>query len=67
MELAERIIECLYEVTDRLTFFVYGRKPDHRAGQHLFLPEKSNSIEVAEISREARLKLQQVGAMIISN
>lgn len=60
MDLAERIIECLYEVTDRLSFFVYGRKPEHRTGQHLILPEKSNSIEIAEISQEAKMKLQQL-------
>lgn len=62
MELAERIIECLYEVTDRLSFFVYGHKPDHRSGQHLILPEKSNSMDVTEISQEAKLKLQQVSS-----
>lgn len=60
MELAERIIECLYEVTDRLSYFVYGRKPEHRKGQHLVLPEKSNCGEVAEISQEAKMKLQQL-------
>ncbi|XP_034252632.1 ARF GTPase-activating protein GIT2 [Thrips palmi] len=60
MELAERIIECLYEVTDRLSYFVYGRKPEHRKGQHLILPEKSNCGEVAEISQETRMKLQQL-------
>lgn len=60
MELAERIIECLYEVTDRLSFFVYGLKPDHRAGLHSVSPENSHSVDVAEISQEARLKLQQL-------
>lgn len=60
MDLAERIIECLYEVTDRLSFYVYSRKPDHRSGQHLILPEKSNSIDIAEIPPEAKLKLQQL-------
>lgn len=60
MELAERIIECLYEVTDHLSYFVYGRKPEHRKGLHLILPEKSSCGEVAEISQEAKMKLQQL-------
>lgn len=33
-ELAERLVECQYELTDRLAFYLCGRKPgEQRAGQ----------------------------------
>ena len=37
-DLAERIIECQYEVTDCLSFFLFGRMPAHSSGEHFLLP-----------------------------
>ena len=35
-ELAERLVECQYELTDRLAFYLCGRKPgEQSAGQAL--------------------------------
>jgi hypothetical protein len=38
-DLADRLVELQYELTDRLTFYICGRKPDHRIGQHFKIPE----------------------------
>jgi G protein-coupled receptor kinase interactor 2 len=27
--IAERLLEAMYEVTDRISFFIFGKKPDH--------------------------------------
>uniref|UniRef100_A0A7N6ACH6 Arf-GAP domain-containing protein n=1 Tax=Anabas testudineus TaxID=64144 RepID=A0A7N6ACH6_ANATE len=42
-ELAERLVEIQYELTDRLTFYLCGRRPDHRNGQHFIIPQMSLS------------------------
>lgn len=38
-ELAERLVECMYEVTDRLIFYSTGKKTDHKSGKHFIIPE----------------------------
>uniref|UniRef100_A0A2K6A1P1 GIT ArfGAP 2 n=1 Tax=Mandrillus leucophaeus TaxID=9568 RepID=A0A2K6A1P1_MANLE len=38
-ELAERLVEIQYELTDRLAFYLCGRKPDHKNGQHFIIPQ----------------------------
>ncbi|XP_033279216.1 ARF GTPase-activating protein GIT1 isoform X2 [Orcinus orca] len=40
-ELAERLVECQYELTDRLAFYLCGRKPDHRNG-HYIIPQMAD-------------------------
>uniref|UniRef100_A0A3B4FPS6 ARF GTPase-activating protein GIT2-like n=1 Tax=Pundamilia nyererei TaxID=303518 RepID=A0A3B4FPS6_9CICH len=42
-ELAERLVEIQYELTDRLTFYLCGRRPDHRNGQHFIIPQMADS------------------------
>ncbi|XP_063983780.1 ARF GTPase-activating protein GIT2 [Diachasmimorpha longicaudata] len=58
LELSERLVECMYEVTDRLTFFVCSKKPDHRTQEHLIIPEWSVNLERNELAVEARTRLQ---------
>lgn len=57
--IAERLLEATYEVTDRLSFFLTGKKPDHSTGNHLLIPEQ-NSSEISEQLKIARGKLQLV-------
>uniref|UniRef100_U3JUS6 GIT ArfGAP 1 n=1 Tax=Ficedula albicollis TaxID=59894 RepID=U3JUS6_FICAL len=42
-ELAERLVECQYELTDRLAFYLCGRKPDHKNG-HYIIPQMADSL-----------------------
>ncbi|XP_035789748.1 ARF GTPase-activating protein GIT2-like [Anopheles albimanus] len=57
--IADRLLEAMYEVTDRLTLFLTGKKPNHAAGQHLLLPDQSKK-EMSEQLKIARGKLQLV-------
>uniref|UniRef100_A0A182WWC8 Arf-GAP domain-containing protein n=1 Tax=Anopheles quadriannulatus TaxID=34691 RepID=A0A182WWC8_ANOQN len=57
--IAERLLEVMYEVTDRLTFFLIGKKPNHASGQHLLIPGQSKK-EMSEQLKIARGKLQLV-------
>ncbi|XP_022108828.1 ARF GTPase-activating protein GIT2-like isoform X2 [Acanthaster planci] len=59
LELAERLVQCQYELTDRLTFFVCSKRPDHLAGQHFLIPEMADSsLDRSEAAEQARKKLQ---------
>lgn len=62
LELHERLVECMYEVTDRLTFYVCSKKPDHRTMEHLIIPEWAATLERTELAFEARNRLQMVSA-----
>ncbi|XP_029817148.1 ARF GTPase-activating protein GIT1, partial [Manacus vitellinus] len=42
-ELAERLVECQYELTDRLAFYLCGRKPDHKNG-HYIIPQMADRV-----------------------
>uniref|UniRef100_A0A8C7EET8 GIT ArfGAP 1 n=1 Tax=Nothoprocta perdicaria TaxID=30464 RepID=A0A8C7EET8_NOTPE len=45
-ELAERLVECQYELTDRLAFYLCGRKPDHKNG-HYIIPQMPLSLQLS--------------------
>lgn len=56
-DLAARLIELQHEMTDRLTYYLCGRKPDHGNGQqHFLIPEVS--VGQVESSKLARRRLQ---------
>ena len=38
-ELADRLIELQYELTDRLICFLGSKRPDHKNEPHIVLPE----------------------------
>ncbi|XP_035762826.1 ARF GTPase-activating protein GIT2b isoform X5 [Neolamprologus brichardi] len=62
-ELAERLVEIQYELTDRLTFYLCGRRPDHRNGQHFIIPQmadRNNSLDLSEFAKAAKKKLQSL-------
>ncbi|CRL00167.1 CLUMA_CG013443, isoform A [Clunio marinus] len=58
-QIAERLTEASFEVTDRIIYFLCGRKPDHSSGQHLIIPEQSR-VEINEHLKIARGKLQLI-------
>ncbi|XP_045584091.1 ARF GTPase-activating protein GIT2 isoform X2 [Procambarus clarkii] len=60
LDLAEHLIECQYELTDRLAFYLCGRKPDHNTGQHWIIPEMADSLDMSDLAKEARVKLQSL-------
>ena len=37
-QLADRLIEMQYELADKLSFFLCGRKPMHSMGEHYLVP-----------------------------
>ncbi|XP_028342650.1 ARF GTPase-activating protein GIT1 isoform X2 [Physeter macrocephalus] len=47
-ELAERLVECQYELTDRLAFYLCGRKPDHRNG-HYIIPQMADRSQCGQM------------------
>ncbi|XP_050410103.1 ARF GTPase-activating protein GIT2 isoform X1 [Patella vulgata] len=59
-DVADRLIECQYELTDRLAFHVCGRKPDHRSGQNFIIPEigDNSALDLSELDKQAKKKLQ---------
>ncbi|XP_032899658.1 ARF GTPase-activating protein GIT2 isoform X15 [Amblyraja radiata] len=62
-ELADRLVEIQYELTDRLAFFLCGRKPDHKNGQHFIIPqmaERHLSLDLSELAKAAKKKLQSL-------
>ncbi|XP_034047913.1 ARF GTPase-activating protein GIT2b isoform X6 [Thalassophryne amazonica] len=62
-ELAERLVEIQYELTDRLTFYLCGRRPDHRNAQHFIIPQmadRNNSLDLSEFAKAAKKKLQSL-------
>ena len=38
IDLGIRLIELMYELTDRLTFYLCGRRPDHKNGINYLIP-----------------------------
>ncbi|XP_036972490.1 ARF GTPase-activating protein GIT2b isoform X2 [Acanthopagrus latus] len=61
-ELAERLVEIQYELTDRLTFYLCGRRPGHRNGQHFIIPQMAdrNNLDLSEFAKAAKKKLQSL-------
>ncbi|XP_059154314.1 ARF GTPase-activating protein GIT2-like isoform X2 [Physella acuta] len=58
-DLADRLVELQYELTDRLTYYICGRKPDHRLGVHFKIPELGdNNADLSELAKQAKKKLQ---------
>ncbi|KAJ7987165.1 hypothetical protein DPEC_G00335920 [Dallia pectoralis] len=57
-ELADRLLEIQFELMDRLAFYLCGRKPDHRNGQHYIIPQ--SSLDLSEFAKAAKKKLQSL-------
>ncbi|XP_048370816.1 ARF GTPase-activating protein GIT2 isoform X11 [Sphaerodactylus townsendi] len=61
-ELAERLVEIQYELTDRLAFYLCGRRPDHKSGQHFIIPQMADRqlLDLSELAKAAKKKLQSL-------
>ncbi|KAM4576029.1 ARF GTPase-activating protein GIT2a isoform 6-T6 [Odontesthes bonariensis] len=60
-DLADRLVEIQYELTDRLSFYLCGRKPDHKNGQHFIVPQMADSgLDLSELAKAAKRKLQSL-------
>lgn len=57
--IADRLTEALYEVTDRISHFLMGKRPDHLSGNHLLIPDQSGA-EISEQLKIARGKLHLI-------
>ncbi|XP_017077432.1 ARF GTPase-activating protein GIT2 [Drosophila eugracilis] len=57
--IADRLLEAMYDVTDRIITFLGGKKPDHASGRHLIIPD-ANGADISEQLKIARGKLQLV-------
>uniref|UniRef100_A0A3B5KQ84 G protein-coupled receptor kinase interacting ArfGAP 1 n=1 Tax=Xiphophorus couchianus TaxID=32473 RepID=A0A3B5KQ84_9TELE len=63
VDLAERLVECQYELTDRLAFYLCGRRP-HKNG-HYIIPQMADArpkcptqLDLSELAKAAKKKLQ---------
>uniref|UniRef100_A0A8C2X316 G protein-coupled receptor kinase interacting ArfGAP 2a n=1 Tax=Cyclopterus lumpus TaxID=8103 RepID=A0A8C2X316_CYCLU len=60
-DLADRLVEIQYELTDRLAFYLCGRKPDHKNSQHFIVPQLADSsLDLSELAKAAKKKLQSL-------
>uniref|UniRef100_A0A2K6Q8T4 GIT ArfGAP 2 n=1 Tax=Rhinopithecus roxellana TaxID=61622 RepID=A0A2K6Q8T4_RHIRO len=62
-ELAERLVEIQYELTDRLAFYLCGRKPVHKSGFICLLISFVcflSSLDLSELAKAAKKKLQSL-------
>lgn len=64
-DVSQRLIECLYEVPDRLAYFLCRRRPNHiqcggGSGSHFIVPDPADCIDTPQLTKEARFKLQQL-------
>ncbi|XP_078523468.1 ARF GTPase-activating protein GIT2 isoform X2 [Lissotriton helveticus] len=60
-DLAYRLVEIQHELTDRLAFYLCGRKPDHGNGQHFIIPQMADSsLDLSELAKAAKKKLQSL-------
>uniref|UniRef100_A0A7N6B1A5 Arf-GAP domain-containing protein n=1 Tax=Anabas testudineus TaxID=64144 RepID=A0A7N6B1A5_ANATE len=62
-DLADRLVEIQYELTDRLAFYLCGRKPEHKNGQHFIVPQMlilRDFADLSELAKAAKKKLQSL-------
>ncbi|XP_077942820.1 ARF GTPase-activating protein GIT2a isoform X8 [Gasterosteus aculeatus] len=60
-DLADRLVEIQYELTDRLAFYLCGRKPDHKNSQHFIVPQMADrGLDLSELAKAAKKKLKSL-------
>ncbi|XP_072445852.1 ARF GTPase-activating protein GIT1 isoform X6 [Chiloscyllium punctatum] len=57
-DLADRLVECQYELTDRLAYYLCGRRPDHKNGHYVIPQMADSSLDLSELAKAAKKKLQ---------
>uniref|UniRef100_A0AAQ5ZYQ9 Arf-GAP domain-containing protein n=1 Tax=Amphiprion ocellaris TaxID=80972 RepID=A0AAQ5ZYQ9_AMPOC len=55
-DLADRLVEIQYELTDRLAFYLCGRKPDHKNERRSY----KSALDLSELAKAAKKKLQSL-------
>uniref|UniRef100_A0A672Q8E5 GIT ArfGAP 1 n=1 Tax=Sinocyclocheilus grahami TaxID=75366 RepID=A0A672Q8E5_SINGR len=60
VELAERLVECQYELTDRLAFYLCGRRPGEFRHPFILVSVSLSlrSLDLSELAKAAKKKLQ---------
>ena len=56
-DIVDRLVESQYELSDRFTYFLFHRLPDHKNGQHFLMPEMTDP---KDRSQDSKLKLQSL-------
>uniref|UniRef100_A0A8C7K3C2 G protein-coupled receptor kinase interacting ArfGAP 2a n=1 Tax=Oncorhynchus kisutch TaxID=8019 RepID=A0A8C7K3C2_ONCKI len=59
-DLADRLVEIQYELTDRLAFYLCGRKPSNRFISPPPPPPMYSSLDLSELAKAAKKKLQSL-------
>lgn len=60
-DVRDRLIDSLYEVLDVLSMYVFGRKLDHKNGEHLIdLDLNNENVNLINNQLEAVKKMEQV-------
>lgn len=59
-DIVDRLVEYQFEVTDRITHFLCGRRPDHKAGQHYLIPEMVDCVVTNEEVKLLRSSLRSL-------
>ncbi|KAK4875771.1 hypothetical protein RN001_012193 [Aquatica leii] len=54
-DLANRLIECQYEVTDKFSNYLCRRKPDHEKGIHFLIPQPSMKCDQNALAKLRKL------------
>ncbi len=42
-QIADRLIELQFELTDEITYFLCNKRPDHKSGKHFYIPESAET------------------------
>lgn len=59
-DINERLIESMYEVLDVLSIYVFGRKAEHKNGEHMINFDQNDERVNDTDNQEAIKKMQQV-------
>ncbi|EDO44131.1 predicted protein [Nematostella vectensis] len=58
-DLAQRLFELQFDLTDRLTYYLCGRRPDHHSGARYLIPSIADScLDLSVDAQKAKLKLK---------
>lgn len=61
-QIADRLIELQFELTDEISYFLCNKRPDHKSGQNFYIPDLTDSLVPCqeESTKNAMLKIQEV-------
>lgn len=59
-DINERLNDSMYEVLDVLSMYVFGRKAEHKNGEHMIHFDKNDNCVQDDDQQDAVKKMQQV-------